>query len=100
MRCSKSWVIDVPSATSIVSAKPLPSLLMKNNLKFCSFVFWELGRSREESGASRRPCARAVRYVKFVSRDRVDCVATKAFELGETIRDAGQIEDGAAARAI
>jgi hypothetical protein len=73
---------------------------MKNNLKFCSFVFWELGQNREESGTSRRPCARAVYYVELVSRDGVDCVAPKAFEFGETSRDALQIEDGAAARAI
>jgi hypothetical protein len=73
---------------------------MKNNLKFCSFVFWELGHNREESGISRRRCARAAHYIELVSRDGVDCVAPKAFEFGETIRDAVQIEDGAAARAI
>src|SRR5271155_4061375 len=100
MRCSKSSVIDDPSATSIVSAKPPPSLLMKNNLKLCSFVFWELGRNREESGTSRRPCARAVHDVKFVSRDGVDCVAPRALKFALRIRNVVQIEDGAATRAI
>jgi hypothetical protein len=73
---------------------------MKNNLKCCSFVFWKLGRIREESGTSRGLCTGAVHDVELVSRDGVDCVAPKTFEYGETIRDAVQIEDGAAARAI
>jgi hypothetical protein len=66
----------------------------------CSFVFWELGRKRKGSGTSRRPCAQAVHYVEFVSRDGVDCVAPRALKFTEMIRNIVQFEDGAAARTI
>jgi hypothetical protein len=76
------------------------SVVDENNLKFCSFVFWELGRNREESGTSRRPCARAVHDLKFVSRDGVDCVAPRAFEFAEKIHNVVRIEGSTAARTI
>jgi hypothetical protein len=73
---------------------------MKNNLKCCSFVFWELGQNREESGTSRRPRARAVHYVELLSRDGVDCVAPRALKFAEKIDNVVRTAGSAAARAI